>query len=56
MFDKIDMVEIGQEIDKMPIISDIRKKFYKKLLNGRYDVIVKNSYDKLMENKEWNNL
>ena len=52
IIDKIDMIEIGQEIDKMPIISYIRKKFYKKLLNGRYDVILKKSYDRLMKNKE----
>lgn len=44
---KIDMNKIEYEIDCMPIISKIRRKFYKVLLNGRYDVILKKSYDKL---------
>lgn len=45
---KIDMAKIEQEIDKMPIISDIRRQFYKTLLNSRYEVILKKSYDKLI--------
>ena len=47
MIYKIDMTKIEHEIDKMSIISDIRKEFYKVLLNGRYEIILKKSYDKL---------
>lgn len=43
----IDMEKIEKEINDMPIISDVRKKFYKVLLNRRYDIILKKSYDKL---------
>lgn len=44
---EIDMSKIDFEIDNMPIISEIRKKFYKVLLNGRYNVILRKSYNKL---------
>lgn len=44
---KIDMKAIENEIDNMPIISSIRKIFYKELLNRRYEVILKQSYNKL---------
>lgn len=43
----IDMKKIEKEIDDMPIILDVRKDFYKVLLNRRYEVILKKSYDKL---------
>lgn len=48
MVERTDMKKIEQEIDNMPIISDIRKRFYKALLNGRYEIILKKSYDKLL--------
>lgn len=47
MFPKIDMVKISEIIDKTPFISDVRKEFYKKIVNMRYEKILKNSYDKL---------
>lgn len=39
----IDMEKIEKEIDDMSIISDVRKKFYKVLLNRRYEIILKKS-------------
>lgn len=47
MFPKIDMVKITGIIDETPFISDVRKEFYKKIVNMRYEKILKNSYDKL---------
>ena len=43
---KIDMRKIEEEIDNMPIISIKRKEFYKVLLNARYEIILKKSYDR----------
>ena len=45
---KIDMAKIQREIDDMIIISDIRKDFYKIMINERYDKILKYSYNKLL--------
>ena len=36
----IDFKKINAIIEKTPGISDIRKKFYKKMLKKRYDVII----------------
>ncbi|MBR3003366.1 MAG: HipA domain-containing protein [Clostridia bacterium] len=47
----IDINKIEEEINKMPIISDIRKQFYKTLIKGRHDVIIKRTYNKLLLNK-----
>lgn len=47
MMKNIDMKKIEEEIDDMQIISDVRKNFYKVLLNKRYKVILKKAYDKL---------
>ena len=47
LIDKIDMNKILKEVDKMPMISDIRKEFYKTLLDRRYEIILKKSYKKL---------
>ena len=43
----IDMKKIYEIIDNTPVISDIRKEFYKKILQLRYEKILKCSYDKL---------
>lgn len=51
MFPKIDMVKIDKIIDETPVISDIRKEFYKKIVKMRYEKILKNSYDKLQSLK-----
>jgi len=47
MFPKINLNEINIVIDNTPFISDIRKEYYKKIINMRYEYILKNSYDKL---------
>lgn len=47
VFNRINMNQIENEIDIMPIISDVRREFYKTLLNRRYDIILKKSYMKL---------
>lgn len=47
MMNKIDMDKIYKEIDQMPIISDIRKQFYKVILQGRFEMILKKSYERL---------
>ena len=49
MMKMIDMNKINELIDNMPIITDVRKEFYKTLLNKRYEIILKNSYEKLMK-------
>lgn len=46
---QIDMIKIEQEIDSMLIISDIRRKFYKIMINERYEKILKYSYNKLLK-------
>ena len=46
---RIDMNKIDELIDNMPIITDVRKEFYKILLNKRYEIILKNSYKKLIK-------
>lgn len=47
VFNRINMNQIENEIDNMPIISYVRRDFYKILLNRRYDIILKKSYRKL---------
>lgn len=47
IFPKIDMEKINNIIDETPIISNIRKEFYKKILGMRYEKILKASYEKL---------
>lgn len=50
IFPKIDMQKINDIIEKTPYISEIRKEFYKKILNMRYEKILKTSYEKLIKN------
>ena len=45
---KIDMKQIKKEIDEMPIISNIRKDFYKVILERRYEIILEKTYKKLI--------
>lgn len=47
IFPKIDLEKINNIIDKTHYISDLRKEFYKKMLQLRYDKILKPAYDKL---------
>ncbi len=46
IFPKIDMEKINNIVDSTPLISNIRKEFYKKILNMRYEKILKYSYNK----------
>ena len=49
MYPKIDMKKIYRIIDETPYISEIRKKFYKKILKMRYEMILKVCYEELRE-------
>jgi len=49
---KIDMEKIKEEIDEMPIISDIRKEFYKVMLEKRFKEILEKSYKKLKKKQQ----
>lgn len=49
MFPKIDMNKINNVIDNTPLISNVRKEFYKEILQNRYEKILKESYKKLLE-------
>ena len=48
IFPHINMNQIHQIIDNTPYISDVRKEFYKIIIELRYEKILKYSYDKLM--------
>ena len=50
IYPKINMQKINEIIDNTPYISDIRKDFYKKILDNRYNKILKVAYDKLLIN------
>lgn len=47
IFPKIDINKINNVIDNTPLISNIRKEFYKEILQYRYEKIVKDTYKKL---------
>ena len=44
---KLDMSKVEELIDETPLISDIQKRFYKHMLNARYNKILLNSFEKL---------
>ena len=46
IFNKIDINKINNCIDNL-VISNIRKNFYKKIINARYTYIIKSAYQKL---------
>lgn len=46
IFPKIKIQEINEIIDETPSISNIRKEFYKKIIQMRYEKILKCSYFK----------
>jgi len=48
----IDIGKIDEIINQTPNISDIRKKFYKKIINMRYEKILKDSYEKLCKSRK----
>lgn len=45
---KIKLDEINRIIEDVPLISEIRRKFYKKILRMRYEKILEFSYNKLI--------
>ena len=47
IFPKIDLGKINKIIDETPFISNIRKEFYKKIIQMRYEKILKYSYEKV---------
>lgn len=47
MYNKIDMTKIFNLIDEIDIISDVRKKFYKSIIEGKYKEILTVAYKKL---------
>lgn len=47
IFPKIDINKINNVIDNTPLISNIRKEFYKEILQYRYEKILKDTYKKL---------
>lgn len=52
MHDEINVDEIAKLIDKIDIISNIRKKFYKKVIEGKYKEILTVAYKKLNKIKK----
>lgn len=47
IFPRINIKEINCIIDQTPFISDIRKDFYKKIIQMRYEMILQYSYEKI---------
>ena len=47
IYPKIKLNVINDIIDKTPFISNIRKEFYKKIIQMRYEKILKNAYEKM---------
>ena len=47
LFPKINIDKINEIIEDIPYISNIRKKFYKDIIQLRYEKILKFSYEKL---------
>ena len=50
LYDRIDLNLINQVIDETPYISDIRKKFYKTMIQNRFEKIIEPMYAKILEN------
>ena len=47
MYDKINLNAIHKLVDGIDIISNIRKEFYKKVIEGKYKEILTVAYKKL---------
>ena len=47
VFPKIDLEKINHIVEETPGISDVRKRFYQRMLKERYEKILKVAYDKL---------
>ncbi|MBP3596294.1 MAG: HipA domain-containing protein [Clostridia bacterium] len=55
VFEKINIEEINKFVDEIPIMSNIRKQFYKRIIKLRYDII-KEVYDKFKNSLKFNNI
>ena len=51
IFPKIELEKINKIIDETPFISNVRKEFYKKIIQMRYEKILKYSYENLRNMK-----
>jgi hypothetical protein len=51
IYSRLDMKQIHELIDETPLISDTRKRFYSHMLNARFEIIIKSSYDSLTGDK-----
>ena len=49
IFPKIDLNETDSVIDRTPFITETHKAFYKHMLRARYDLILKDTYRRLLE-------
>ena len=47
LYPQINIQKIYSIIDETPFISEIRKEFYKRVINMRYEKILKYSYEKM---------
>lgn len=52
VYPKIDMDKIYEVIDNTPCISDVRKKFYKKMIAFRKELILDRAYEQLLNPKK----
>ncbi len=52
IYNKINISEIYKIIDETLFITDVHRLFYKHILKNRYELIIKDSYNKLMERKD----
>lgn len=48
VYERMDLDRIFSLIDDTPFASEINKEFYKHILGARYNIIIKDSYDKLI--------
>ena len=51
IFPRIDLNKINKIIDDTPLISDIRREFYRKMIKVRYEKILKYSYENMFQKK-----
>jgi len=51
IYQKYDKIKINKFIDNIDVLTNIQKKFYKQMLDDRFEYILKASYLKLMEKK-----
>lgn len=52
IYRRLDLKKLNELIDETPLISDVRKEFYKMIIKKRYESIIKSSYLKYLELKK----